>query len=371
MIAIIGTGLAGYTLAREFRKLDKETPLTLITADDGRSYSKPMLSNGLAKNKTADELAMADADKMAAQLNASILTNTRVEQIDCVNHHLLANGEEIAYDKLVIATGASPIRLPLSGDAAGDVLHVNDLADYGVFRERLQARKRVAIIGAGLIGCEFANDLVASGYQAVVMGLGETPLDTLIPASAGEDVMHGLHNVGVEFRLGASAQAVERHGDGYRVTLDQGDPVDADLVLSAIGLRPDTRLARSAGIDCQRGIVTDAKLKTSADDVYALGDCAEVEGVVRLFVMPIMQGARALAATLAGTPTPVSYPVMPVVIKTPARPVVVVPGNGEWHCESSETGVRCECRDGETLTGFCLTGDAVGDKQVLTKAMGA
>lgn len=369
MIVIIGTGLAGYTLAREFRKLDPDTPLTLITADDGRSYSKPMLSNGLAKHKTADELAMADADKMAAQLKASILTHTRVEQIDSVNHRLLANGAVIAYDQLVIATGATPIRLPLTGDGADDVLHVNNLADYAVFRSRLSGRKRVAIIGAGLIGCEFANDLAGRGYQAVVMGLGATPLDTLIPAPAGEDLMRGLSEAGVEFRLGVSAQAVEKHGHGYRVLLDHGEPVEADLVLSAIGLRPDTRLAQSTGIVCNRGIVTDAYLKTSADDVYALGDCAEVEGVVRLYVLPIMQGARALAATLADRLTAVSYPVMPVVIKTPACPVVVVPGKGEWSCERGAGGVRCECRDADTLTGFCLTGDAVNEKQALTKAL--
>lgn len=369
MLVIIGTGLAGYTLAREFRKLDAEAPLTLITADDGRSYSKPMLSNGLAKNKTADQLAMADADKMAAQLKARILTHTRVEAIDTTAHEVRAGDETIGYTQLVLAVGASPIRLPLGGDGAEDVLHVNDLADYARFRERLDGRKRVAIIGAGLIGCEFANDLISSGYEAVVMGLGATPLDTLIPAPAGEDLRRGLQAAGVEFRLGASAQAVEKHADGYRVVLDNGEPVAADLVLSAIGLRPDTHLASAAGIECRRGIVTDAALATRADSVYALGDCAEVDGVVRLYVMPIMQGARALAQTLAGTRTEAVYPVMPVVIKTPARPVVVVPGSGEWQCEPTADGVRCECRDGDTLTGFCLTGDAVAEKQALTAAM--
>lgn len=371
MIVILGTGLAGYTLAREFRKLDQDTPLILITADDGRSYSKPMLSNGLAKQKSADQLAMADADKMAAQLNATILTDTRVETIDTVGHRLIANGEVIEYRKLILAVGATPIRLPLTGDGADAVLHVNDLADYAVFRERLEGKQRVAIIGAGLIGCEFANDLISSGHQAVVMGLGDTPLDTLIPAAAGADVQAGLAEAGVEFRLGISAQAVEKSGNGYRVVLDKGEPVEADLVLSAIGLRPELRLAQEAGISVNRGIVTDAALQTSAADVYALGDCAEVEGVVRLYVMPIMQGARALATTLAGERTEVSYPVMPVVIKTPARPVVVVPGSGEWSCTDTGAGVRCECRDGDRLSGFCLTGAAVSDKQSLTAEMSA
>jgi rubredoxin-NAD+ reductase len=201
------------------------------------------------------------------------------------------------------------------------------------------------------------------------MGLGATPLDNLIPPAAGMDLHQGLATSGVVWRLGASAQSVERTASGYRVTLDQGSPVEADLVLSAIGLRPALGLARAAGIEVNRGIVTDALLATSAPDIFALGDCAEVEGQVRLFVLPLMQGARALAQTLAGAPTPVRYPVMPVVIKTPARPVVIASGRGDWHCAAVAAGVRCEQRKDGQMTGFCLTGAAVAEKQALTATL--
>ena len=368
-IVIIGTGLAGYTLARELRKLDQETPLTLITADDGRSYSKPMLSTALASGKDANSLAMADADAMALRLDATVTTYTRVAGIDTDARTLSAGGETTRYSALVMATGANPIVLPLQGKARSQILQVNNLQDYAVFRDRLQGCRRVTIIGAGLIGCEFANDLVGQGIEVDVIGMGATPLDTLISAPAGSDVERHLDAAGVRWYLQTTVTAVEQDGQNLRVILDQGKSIDTDLVLSAVGLRPDIELAREAGLRIDQGIITNDRLATSAEDVYAIGDCAEVNGVVRLFVMPIMHGARALAKTLCGSPTAAIYPVMPVVVKTPARPVVVSSGIGDWSCESSAEGVRCLQHQGKEMTGFCLTGERVSEKQTLTRSL--
>ena len=143
-------------------------------------------------------------------------------------------------------------------------------------------------------------------------------------------------------------------------------------MLSAIGLRPRVDLARAAGLTVNRGIVTDAVLQSSAKDVYALGDCAEIAGFNLPFVMPIMQAARALAKTLQGTATPVSYPAMPVVVKTPACPTVVCPPppgvEGQWEESVTADGVRALFHDSAgTLRGFALVGAATKDKQALTK----
>ena len=129
-IIIVGTGLAGYNLGREFRKIDRETPLVYITADDGRSYSKPMLSTGFTKEKSADDLAMADADTMAQQLKASVRTMTQVTAIDAANQEISINDEKIAYRKLVLAVGAKCIEASLQGDAIDDVYSINNLMDY-------------------------------------------------------------------------------------------------------------------------------------------------------------------------------------------------------------------------------------------------
>src|SRR5690606_18151736 len=164
-LVIIGTGLAGYNLAREFRKHDSETPLLLITADDGRSYSKPMLSTGFAMGKDADALGMLSAGQMAIQLNAEIRTRTRVTRLDPDNRRIWIGNEPVCYRDLVLAWGAQPVRVPLAGDAADAVFPINDLLDYGRFREAAKGKRRVLILGAGLIGCEFANDLLQGGYE--------------------------------------------------------------------------------------------------------------------------------------------------------------------------------------------------------------
>lgn len=370
-LVILGTGLAGYTLAREFRKLDKETPLVIVSRDHAGFYSKPMLSNALAGKKTAATLVMKAADKMAAELNATVKPQAEVQGIDTAARTLrLANGETLAYRDLVLALGADPIRLPLQGDAADAVLSVNDLDDYARFADRLEGVKAVVILGAGLIGCEFANDLLAREITPTVIDLADRALPRLLPPEASARLQARLEAAGAQFRFGVSVQTVQRAAIGLGVTLSDGSTLQADLVLSAIGLRPRTALAAEAGIAVNRGIVTNRLLATSAPNVHALGDCAEVAGHTLPYVMPIMQQARALAATLAGTPTPVSYPAMPVLVKTPACPTVVCPppldASGAWSVTLTDDA--CDARflsgDGQLL-GFALLGTATTQRQAL------
>ena len=137
-VVIIGTGLAGYNLAREFRKLDSETPLLLITADDGRSYSKPMLSTGFGKNKDADGLSMAEPGAMAEQLKAEVRTHTRISGIDAGHKRLWIGEEAVAYRDLILAWGAETVRVPIEGDGADWVFPINDLkTTHGSARQRL------------------------------------------------------------------------------------------------------------------------------------------------------------------------------------------------------------------------------------------
>ena len=371
-IVIIGTGLAGYTAAREFRKLDSSTPLHLISRDAGSFYSKPILSNALALKKTPALIALNTAADMERQLAATVSPHSPVSAIDPIAHHITVNGEAIAYAKLVLAVGADPIRLPLAGDAADGVLSVNDLSDYQRFRDALDEKRRIVILGAGLIGCEFANDLRLGGYEVNVVDLAPQLLGRLLPPLAAGFLRATLEAAGVRFFLGTSVQSVTRAAPGIVATLVDGTTIEADLVLSAIGLRPRTDLARDTGLTVKRGIVTNALLQTSVADVYALGDCAEVAGFNLPFVMPIMQAARALAKTLHGTPTAVIYPAMPVVVKTPACPTVVCPPppgvEGKWEESVAADGVRALFHDSAgTLRGFALGGAATKDKQALTK----
>ncbi|WP_250656693.1 NAD(P)/FAD-dependent oxidoreductase [Alkalimarinus coralli] len=371
-IVIIGTGLSGYSLAREIRKLDKETPLLLITADDGHSYSKPMLSTGFTKAKTADQLSMADPGKMAEQLSLGVRTFTTVTGIDADQHVVRIGDEELKYSKLVIAWGADIVQLNIPGSGTDKIFSINDLADYRRFRESLNGKQRILIMGAGLIGCEFANDLKIGGYDVDVVAPSETALTGLLPHEAGSAVADGLSEAGVRFHFGKTVNQVDAQDNGVVATLDDCTVIQADIVISAVGLNPRTALAKNAGLQVNKGIVVDRLLETSEKDVFALGDCAEVDGRVMLYVLPLMACARALAKTLTGLPTEVSYGVMPVATKTPACPAVVLPPQpgspGEWDVEREGHNVKAlfTSPDG-VLLGFALTGDCVAEKQALSK----
>lgn len=371
-ILIIGAGMAGYGVLREFRKRDSGTPVTLVTADDGRVYSKPTLSSALAQKRSPEQLAMMDAARAAETYQARILTETRVTALDTAGHGVSTDGGELPYGRLVLALGADPFPHGLTGDAADEVFSINDLTDYTLFRAALEGRRRVAILGGGLIGCEFANDLILSGHRVSVVHLGGWPLERLIPEPAGRALTDALAAKGVDWYFGRTGRTVDRSGNGYVLTLDDGSRVEADLVLSAIGLRPRTGLARAAGLKTERGIVVDRRLRTSAGDVFAVGDCAQVEGLVLPFVQPLLIQARALAAGLAGEPAQVAYPAMPVVVKTSLHPVAVQPppagAAGDWQAEGEGGGIRALFRDAQgRLLGFALTGQRTGERMQLAE----
>jgi len=370
-VIIVGTGLAGYNLAREFRKLDANAPLLIVTRDGGEYYSKPMLSNALAQGMSVARLASADAAQMAAQLKAEIRTHNEVSAIDAAAGMLVAGGARIAWSRLVLALGAHQVALPATGDGVAAVLTVNSLDDYARYRLAVAHAGHVAVIGPGLIGCEFANDLRSAGKQVTVIGPDATPLGRLLPPQAGAVFRAAFEAAGVAWRLGVTVQHIGRQAGSYALTLSDGTVLSADTVLSAIGLQPQTALAAASGLQVRRGIVLDRYLRTSVDGIYALGDCAEVDGLVLPFVPPIMHAARALARTLCGEPTRVTYPAMPVLVKTPAHPVVVAPppagATGAWQEQAVGNGVQALflAPDGRLL-GFALTGTAVAEKQRLT-----
>lgn len=375
-LIIMGTGLAGYNLAREFRKLDTQRELVLVTADDGRFYSKPLLSTGFAKGKEADELGMQDAQAMAEQLNARVLTGTRVTGIDRSNRILRHAEGELAYSELVLACGAQARQLPNAAAMGERLLSINDLHDYARFRRALAGKQRVLIIGAGLIGSEFANDLVSAGMQVQVVAPDKQLMPGLIPPQVAAAVQAGLESLGVRFHLGRSVLAMRQTEQGLQVELDDGSQLEAQLGLSAIGLVANTQLATEAGIECGRGVKVDRQLRSSDPAIYALGDCAEVQGLSLMYVMPLMTAARALAQTLAGQVTQLVYGPMPVMVKTPACPLVVAPPvtspQGNWTVSGSGADITALFHDAQgTLVGYALTGAAVSQKLQLNRQLPA
>ena len=369
-IIILGSGLAGYNVAKELRKLDKETPFTVISADSGHSYSKPMLSNALASKKAPAAIALNTPEQMATQLSATVRPHTRVTAINAAAHTLQIGDETLAYSKLVLALGADQIWLPIAGDAADAVVTVNDLDDYTRFHALLEGQKNIVIIGAGLIGSEFANDLVVAGHHVEVIDIANQPLGRLLPPAGGALLQQKLAALGVVWHFDTGTKSVDHSGGALQVTLDNGEMLQADIVLSAVGLKPRTDLAHGAGLTVNRGVLVNRHLQTSDTDIYALGDCMEIEGLVMPYVMPIMHAARALGASLAGKATAVSFPAMPVMVKTPACPTIVSPpapgAAGEWKIEQTPDGVKSLFLDASgKLLGFALNGAATAERAKL------
>lgn len=373
-IVVLGSGLAGYTVIRELRKLNRDIPIAMVSRDSGEYYSKPMLSNAFAQHKDATNLVLTSAAEMAKQLDIQLFTHAEVNAIHRADKKLETTIGALHYEKLVLALGADPIRIPLQGDAANEVMSVNDLADYAKLREALNGVKSIVIMGGGLIGCEFANDWAAAGHAVTVIDPGAYPLASLMPEQAGTQLLQPLGQLGVTWRFGTSIQRMDKAATGYTLRLADGSALNADLVISAVGLRPRTQLAKDAGLTVNRGIVVDEQLRSIDPSIFALGDCAEIQGKVQPFVLPIMHAGRALALVLNGETAKVQFPAMPVVVKTPAHPVVVAPvardAAGAWKELASGQGVKMGFFDeGNHMTGFVLTGEFASERSEITKLL--
>lgn len=376
-ITVVGSGLAGYGVLRELRRLAPDAALTLITADDGHFYSKPAISTAFAKGKVPEALVTTPAAKNAAQLNLDLRARCCVEAIDPVRQVLTTTAGSLAYDKLVLALGAEPVRLPLAGNGAGHALSVNTLDEYRIFRERLVPPARVLIMGAGLVGVEFANDLVASGFAPIVVDPLPHPLAQLVPSGIGTRLRDALAAAGVTWHLGRKVLALHGSGPALRATLDDGTVVEGDAVLSCVGLRPRTALARSCGLEVGRGIKVDATGRTSDPHIYAIGDCAEYECGLAAYVTPIMAAARGIAPSLLGKPTPIRFPALSVQVKTTALPIVLLPPRpgqvGRWRTEvdgPEDMKYLFEDAHGRTV-GYVLTGKHCEERMSLDRTLSA
>jgi rubredoxin-NAD+ reductase len=282
------------------------------------------------------------------------LTIIAGDAADAYAKPMLSNAIALGYGKLVLALGADPIRVPVAGDAASEVLSVNHIDDYTKLRALLDQAgpgARVTIMGAGLIGCEFADDLLSGGHHVTLVDPNRLPLAALAAPSLSAGLAKAWSGRDVTLCLGTTVASVERAQRGYLVTLADGGKVEADLVLSAVGLRPSIALAQSAGLLTRRGILVDAHGLTSAPDVYALGDCAEyataLGSAVLPYVAPMLAAARAIAASLAGTPTAIIHKNEAVIVKTPSYKLALAPP------PAGMTGVWVDEHDGErTIARF-------------------
>jgi len=372
-IIILGTGLAGYTLAKEFRKLDPNTPLILITQDDGHFYSKPQLSTALLHGKTAENLVITDCKKMKAQLNATIYPFSACEAIHTTSQEITIktpyDQQTIGYQKLVLALGAIPHCFPYD-EQTKSYYQINNLLDYTRFRENLPNLKHVTILGSGLVGCELAHDLTHLNIPISVISQEPYPLHRFVPAKIGTALQQALSDKGVIWHAEDSIQHIEPFGSLLSLRLNSGNHFETSTIISAIGLKPNTKLAQQANIQVKHGIVVDEYLETSVSKIFALGDCAEILGTCRQFVSPLLNCTRALAQTLSHHPTSVVLPPTPIVLKVSSYPIHMLPPLpnqiGKWQFEETKDGIKALFyNEDQTLAGYVLTGSFLEERQKL------
>lgn len=359
-LVIIGSGVAGYTLAEEYRKLAPTSPLVMLTQNEGALYSKPGLSTVFHLQRSPEALATASAADMAARLNMEVHTHTEVTGIHPVNKEVYFEDRVLAYEHLVLALGAETRKLTYPGL---DIFSVNELADYQKFRRALEGKTQVIIIGSGLVASEFANDLAVGAYSVEVVSQDAYPLEKFLPRVMGERLKTALENLGVRWHFRTN----------YKDFLKSINLKDT-LVLSAIGIQPQLTLAKSAGIETRAGIVVNEYLETNLAHIYALGDCAEVQGTCHQYIHPAQLSAKALAKTLTGEKTAVVFALMRVKVKTPAYPIIfagqIAPHSEAWVIHEDALGMEAILEEEGSYRGLILTGEHCKKFNELAKSLG-
>ena len=303
-VLIVGAGRAGWQVAQALRERDPRLAITVVSACAGDVYDKPQLSVAVARGIAVDRLVRETAAAAAQRLNVRLLPNTAAVHVDVSTRTLRTSRGPLRWRQLVLAHGAEPALPAVLPPAL--VWRVNDLAAYARLRAALASGpQRLALIGAGLVGCELANDLALAGHTITLLDQQDRPLAAALPAQASDRLLAAWTSLPIRFSGGVRVTGVERLTDGGLSvrTAEHGD-FTADHVIAATGLRSPGRLARSAGLDIDataRGIVPAAAPgATSQPGIYALGDCAVVDGRASRYIEPIGRQAQAIAAALCG-----------------------------------------------------------------------
>lgn len=357
-VVIVGGGVSGWSVAEAIRAEDASVPITLVTACDGGLYHKPELSVALGRGLSPEVLRREAGAAAAARLGLRLMAETVAVGLSPDRHSLRTTRGTLPYTHLVLAHGARPA-LPASLDPTL-CWRVNDLAAWSSLHAELARGPRtVAVVGAGMVGCELAEDLARAGHAVTLVGAEVLPLPELLPEQAGRRLLSGLEGLGVRYRGNSLVDGLSRRPDGtIALALADGTRLAAATVIAATGLATPSRLVRSAGLAFERGIVVDpATLRTSGPDIFALGDCISIGGRPCRFIEPVARQAATIAGTILGRDPPGYAHTAPVIrLKTRSAPIVLhgTPVAGApWHLvEDSEHRLAMEQRQGGAVTAW-------------------
>lgn len=323
-VVIVGAGRAGWQMAQALRARDADVPITLVAACDASVYDKPLLSVALARGLALSALVKEPAASAAQRLNVRLLPRTHAVSVSTQANTLRTTRGSLRYRHLVLAHGAEPrevAQLP-----AALCWRINHLDAYLKFRALLgdpnpAAPQRVLIAGAGLVGCELANDLALAGHTVTLLDINALPLGSLLGEAASHELLDAWRGLPLRFVGGVKIASVGKTGGVCSVHTEDGQRFYAEHVIAATGLQTPGRLAQSAGLAWNNGIAVDAvTLRTNVQNIHALGDCISIDGQALRFIEPIGRQAKLIASHVTGGASlPYASRRPPVRVKTSSK----------------------------------------------------
>ncbi|BCL13978.1 FAD-dependent oxidoreductase [Micromonospora sagamiensis] len=361
-IVIVGYGMAGARLATELHARPGDRKVTVLGAEPHRAYNRIMLSTLLAGKVDERDVELTELAGQGVDVRAGVAVTAIDRAARTVR---TATGEQLGYDHLVLATGSRAVVPPLAGldpDRLPDrVVPFRTLDDCRRILAAARGARTVLVLGGGLLGLEAARGLAARGLDAHVVHPTGHLMERQLDPAAGAVLADTLARLGVRTHLAASATGVVAGADGVRLDLADGRSLDADLLVLACGVRPDTALATAAGLRVERGVVVDDRLRTDDPHVSAIGDCAQYDGVVGGLVAPAWAQARVVARLLTGEDAHDRYRPPPGVTRLKAAGIDLA-AMGELPAPAGGAQAGGAQAGGAQAGGTHATGPAAGDK---------
>jgi nitrite reductase (NADH) large subunit len=367
-LVIVGNGMAAARLVDELTKRAQGRYAIAVVGDEPRlAYNRVLLSSVLAGETASHDIELKPAGWWRER-GVTLKYGCLATEIDVGRRELkIANEENIAFSRLVIATGSTPLRLNVPGADLAGVHTFRDSRDVDLLLTLAAQKKRVVVVGGGLLGLEAAYGLAKAGTTVTLVHLMDRLMERQLDAPAAELLKSLVERKGIKVLLNANTARLDGERRVEAIELIDGRRIEADAVIFAAGIRPNVALAKDAGIAVNRGIVVDDCLQTGAADIFALGECAEHRGICYGLVEPAYEQARVLAQHLAGGAAVYSGSVVATNLKVSG--VSVFSAGDFMGADGAETIVLNDSRAGTykklvvsdgRLTGAVLVGD-VGD----------
>jgi assimilatory nitrate reductase electron transfer subunit len=365
-VVIVGYGMAGARLATELQARTADLKITVFGAEPHRAYNRILLSNLLAGKVGERDVALAEAAGHGLDVRAGVPV-TGIDRRRRAVH--TGRDEIIEYDHLVLATGSRPVVPPIlaGGELPERVAVFRTLDDCRRILSHATGARTALVLGGGLLGLEAARGLATRGLEVRVVHLAGRLMDRQLDAAAGAVLARTLARIGIATHLDVTAEAVTAGADGVAVRLAGGERLRADLLVLACGVRPETSLARAAGLAVDQAVVVDERMRTSDPRIFAIGDCAQYDGVVSGLVAPAWDQARVVAQVLAGDDPAARYrPTRPVTrlkaagidLAAMGHPAPVEDHQEELSFADPARGTYAKLViDGDRLAGAIMLGD--------------